>query len=145
MQKLHAHHDFNTPRANVWELLVDFGNIERWWPADSIVDIDHVDIEGDGIGMIRHIYNVGFESAVSERLDYLDTENHTLKLSIVCDRPAGLLQYQATGRLVELDNGGCRLNYDSEFVTEPGREKEAEEFLQGAYALMFHGLDASAR
>ena len=144
MQKLHVHYDFNAPRNTVWAFLLDFGDIEAWWPKGEIVDIDHVDLEGEGIGMIRHIYNVGFDHALSERLDALDPENHVLKLSIVCDRPVGLLRYQATGQLSELEGGGCRLTYDSEFVTEKGREKEAEEFLLAAYALMFRGLDSAS-
>ena len=91
--------------------------------------------------MTRHIYNVGFDSPVSERLDALDLANHTLQLSIVGQRPAGLLHYQATGKLTVLDDGGCRLTYDSEFIAEEGREDEARAFLLGAYELMYIGLD----
>ena len=37
MKKLHSHHDINSPRETIWQLLIDFGNIERWWPK---VDTD---------------------------------------------------------------------------------------------------------
>ena len=141
MVHLHSHHDISAPRETIWGLLMDFGNIEAWWPANAPIDIDRVELEGSGVGMTRHIYNVGFDTAVSERLDALDLENFTLQLSIVGARPAGLLHYQATGTLTELENGGCRLTYDSEFRVEEGREAEAEEFLLGAYELMYIGFD----
>ena len=141
MVHLHSHHDISAPRETIWALLMDFGNIEAWWPADAPIDIDRVELDGSGVGMTRHIYNVGFDSPVSERLDTLDLANHTLQLSIVGERPAGLLHYQATGKLTVLDDGGCRLTYDSEFIAEEGREDEARAFLLGAYELMYIGLD----
>lgn len=141
MIQLHSHHDISSPIETIWQLLMDFGNIEAWWPADAPIDIDRVELDGSGVGMTRHIYNVGFDSPVSERLDSLDLANHTLQLSIVGERPAGLLHYQATGKLTVLDDGGCRLTYDSEFIAEEGREDEARAFLLGAYELMYIGLD----
>ena len=141
MIQLHSHHDISSPIETIWQLLMDFGNIEAWWPADAPIDIDRVELDGSGVGMTRHIYNVGFDSPVSERLDALDLANHTLQLSIVGERPAGLLHYQATGKLTVLDDGGCRLTYDSEFIAEEGREDEARDFLLGAYELMYIGFD----
>lgn len=141
MITLHSHHDISSPIETIWQLLMDFGNIEAWWPANAPIDIARVELDGSGVGMIRHIYNVGFDAPVSERLDALDLENHTLQLSIVGERPAGLLHYQATGKLSVLDNGSCRLTYDSEFIAEEGREDEARAFLLGAYELMYMGLD----
>ena len=89
MVNLHSHHDISAPRDTIWGLLMDFGNIQAWWPANTPIDIERVELEGSGVGMIRHIYNVGFEGAVSERLDSLDLANYTLQLSIVGARPAG--------------------------------------------------------
>ena len=144
MVHLHSHHDINAPRETIWALLMDFGNIEAWWPKDAPIDIERVELEGSGVGMTRHIYNVGFDTAVSERLDALDADNFSLKLSIVGERPAGLLHYQATGKLTALDDGGCRLTYDSEFLAESGGDDDAKAFLLGAYELMYQGLDGVA-
>ena len=143
MIQLHSHHDISSPIETIWQLLMDFGNIEAWWPADAPIDNARVELDGSGVGMTRHIYNVGFDSPVSERLDALDLENRSLQLSIVGERPAGLLHYQATGKLSVLENGGCRLTYDSEFIAEDGREDEARAFLLGAYELMYLGLDGA--
>lgn len=145
MVQLHSHHDIDAPRALIWGLLMDFGNIEAWWPKNAPVEIERIDIEGSGTGMIRHMYNAGFDAPVSERLDSLDIENYIIKLSIIGNRPAGLLHYQARGQLSELDNGGCRLTYDSEFLAEEGREDEAKEFLLGAYELMYIGFDGISK
>ncbi len=72
MIQLHSHHDISSPIETIWQLLMDFGNIEAWWPADAPIDIARVELDGSGVGMTRHIYNVGFDSPVSERLDALD-------------------------------------------------------------------------
>ena len=145
METIDTHYDMQAPLERVWPFLENFGDIQAWWPRGEAVDIERVEMEGDGIGQIRHIYNVGFPNPVSERLDFLDPENHRLKLSLVCDRPAGILKYQATGQLTALDSGTCRMTYHSEFVTEEGQAETAREFLLGAYQLMFRGLEAAAQ
>ena len=143
--QISVHHDLNAPAELIWELLADFANIERWWPTDDpAVQIDRVELEGEGIGLIRHIYNLGFADPVSERLDAQDPANMSYQLSIVGRRPAGITAYQAHGRIEPLAADRCRLHYRGEFTTQPGRGHEAEAFLRGAYALMFRGLEQSA-
>jgi len=141
MLQIETYQDLDAPAGMVWALLADFADIELWWPTDDeVVMIERVELEGEGVGQIRHIYNRGFSTAVSERLDYQDPENLSYKLSIVGDRPAGLLSYQATGWIEPLPDDRCRLNYRGEFTTLPGQAQEAEAFLRAAYALMFKGL-----
>ena len=86
MHQITTHHDFDAPAALLWELLADFAHIERWWPKDipavqiERVEVgrlenlkalaDDVELEGEGIGLTRHIYNKGFAAPVSERLDF---------------------------------------------------------------------------
>ena len=68
MHQITVHHDFDTSTDVLWDLLSDFAHIERWWPKDiPAVQIERVDLEGEGIGLIRHIYNKGFAAPVSER------------------------------------------------------------------------------
>ncbi|MCY1393305.1 Polyketide cyclase / dehydrase and lipid transport [compost metagenome] len=141
MHHIEVYHDFPAPAAMLWEMLADFGNIERWWPQDEpSVQIERVEFEGQGLGLTRHIYNRGFAAPVSERLDFQDPQARVYKLSIVGARPAGLTQYQATGQIEALTPRRCRLNYSSVFTTVSGQPEEAEVFLRGAYALMFKGL-----
>lgn len=145
MHQIVTHHDFDAPAAQLWDYLADFANIERWWPKDiPAVQIERVELEGEGIGLIRHIYNKGYPAPVSERLDFQDPATLTYKLSIVGARPAGLTEYQATGRIEPLGEARSRLHYHSVFATESGKPDEAEAFLRMAYELMFQGLAAAA-
>lgn len=133
------------PAQRIFEYIVNFGDIEAWWPKGGALRIQKVVNEGDGIGMVRHIYNEGMPTPISERLDFLDTEAMKWKLSIVGVRPAGITQYQATGQLEETGAGTCKMAYLGEFEAEEGRVEEARNFLKGAYVFMFDGLEAAAQ
>lgn len=145
MQTIETHHDFAAPASRIWAFLEDFANIEAWWPMEGPVAIREVVLEGEGIGMTRHMHNHGMPHPVSERLDFMDSANRELKLSIVGQRPAGIVRYQAHGRLIELDGERCRMTYHAEFESEPGREEEAHAFLTACYPLMFNGLEQAAK
>jgi len=101
----------------VWRLLEDFGNIQRWWLADGRIRIAKVDIEGDGVGMIRHIYNHGAKHAVSERLDLIDAPSRTLVLSIIGTRPLGITGYVAEARIVDVAEHQCCMDYRALITT----------------------------
>lgn len=126
----------------VWALLADFGRIEAWWPAGAI---ERVVNEGEGVGMIRHIYNKGAKGPVSERLDLLDPVSKVLILSVVGKRPGGMTAYVATCRLTALGPGRCRIDYRSHVTAEAGREQIVEGFLYQAYGMMFDGLNAAVK
>lgn len=145
MEIIDTHYDMQAPADALWPFLENFADIQAWWPKGGEVDIERVELEGEGVGCIRHIYNVGFPNPVSERLDFLDPENRIFKLSLVCDRPAGIRRYQATGQVKELDANTCRLTYHSEFEADEGKVEEAKGFLLYAYDLMFKGLEAAAQ
>jgi len=145
MAIIETQYDFDLPAHRIWPYLENFGDIQAWWPNELGVHIERVDLEGSGVGQIRHIYNRGFPTAISERLDAIDPQQHELQLSIVGERPAGLLRYQATGRLVDQPGGGARMSYRGEFETVDGGEQHAREFLSGMYAMMFEGLSIAGR
>jgi hypothetical protein len=137
-------HVFNAPAATVWALLADFGAIERWWPTEGELVIDRIELEGQGIGMVRRIFNRGAARAVSERLDRLDGVEKVLQLSILGPDPLRTAWYQATCRIVELDHGRCRLEYESEFTVPSGRENQSRDGILAAYKAMFVGLQNAA-
>lgn len=144
MHRITTSHDFEAAPDRLWDLVRDFAHIERWWPRhDPAVRIDRVELEGEGIGMVRHIYNKGYAEPVSERLEALDPATMTYRLAIVGKAPVGITRYQATGRVEPLPGGRCRLAYRSEFDTASGRPDEAEAWLRMAYGLMFQGLAAA--
>lgn len=132
------------PADVIWQLLADFGNIQRWWPDDGAIRIEDVRIEGQGIGMIRHIQNRGARHRVSERLDFLDPPTRTLVLSIIGTRPGGIDGYVAEGHVVELDAARCRLDYRALVMVTAGREAQVRDALEKTYQMMFAGLQSAA-
>lgn len=146
MHRINASREIAASPDMLWPLIEDFGNIEAWWPRGAPVNIQRVELEGSGVGMIRHIFNEGMPAPVSEQLDALDRDALSWKLSIVGDRPVGLVRYGASGVITPLSDSHSRIEYEGEFEAEPGREEEARQFLLGAYELMFDGLtEAAAR
>lgn len=144
MYRIETSQEFAAAPDALWDLLQDFAHIERWWPDhDPAVQIERVELEGEGIGMTRHIYNNGYPEPVSERLDALDPESMSYTLSIVGKAPVGITRYQAIGRVEPLAADRCRLNYRSEFETASGRPDDADAWLRTAYGLMFAGLAAA--
>ncbi len=137
---LRTFHVFEAPAAKVWELLADFGAIQSWWPAEGALVIERVEIEGQGPGMIRHIFNRGAKHRVSERLERLDSQQHLLQLSVLGRDPGASPWYYATAKLVELGGERCRLDYESEFSAPPGRENPIRDGFLLAYQAMFSGL-----
>lgn len=135
---------FNSPAVKVWALLENFGAIEAWWPSTGAITIRTVEIEGAGVGMIRHIYNHGMSTPVSERLDFLDPENQTLILSIVGDRPAGITAYVAIARLTPTSEATCSLDYQGFVTCAPGREERVMKNLEFTWQTMFSGLEQAA-
>jgi uncharacterized protein YndB with AHSA1/START domain len=129
----------------VWRLLEDFGAIQHWWPTDISAPVEQVTLEGQGVGMIRHIHNRGAAHAVSERLDFIEPASRTLVLSIVGTRPKGITAYIAEGHVVDLGDGRCRLDYRALVSTAPGLEEPVRLALLKTWALMFRGLEAAAR
>jgi uncharacterized protein YndB with AHSA1/START domain len=135
----------DAPASAVWNLLADFGAIQRWWPSDGSAPIERVEIEGDGVGMIRHIYNRGAHQAVSERLDLLDPFDRRIVLSIVGARPVGITAYVAEGRVEPISSGRCRIHYRALVTTQPGKETKTAAAIHKTWLLMFRGLETAAR
>ena len=132
------------PAAAVWRLLEDFGDINRWWPECGPNPIERVEVEGRGVGMIRHIYRSGLPTPVSERLDLIDPGTHTLMLSLVGTRPVGITAYVAEGQIRGIDAHTCRIDYRALVTTEPGREEQVQRALLKTWAAMFQGLEQAA-
>jgi len=137
-------HVFEASATKVWEVLADFGAIQQWWPAEGPLVIERVELEGQGVGMIRHIFNRGARHQVSERLEQLDPDERILKLSILGRDSGRAPWYQATARIVDLETDRCRLDYESQFRTPRGRENETREGILLAYQAMFSGLQNAA-
>jgi carbon monoxide dehydrogenase subunit G len=144
MAQLEASAEIGAAAEAVWALLSDFGAIQRWWPRGGTVEIERVENEGTGVGMIRHIYNKGAVECVSERLELLDPASKSLTLSIVGARPGGITAYIATSTVYATGAASCRIEHRAQVSTVPGREQAVERFLRQAYDQMFRGLEQGA-
>lgn len=121
-----------------WEVLADFGNFLAWATGGAGVER----LEGEGVGMIRHLDIPGL-GLVSERLDLLDDASRTLAYSMVSETMAGMARYSATVQVITDGAGQCCLRWRGEF--EPLPEIDSEEVgnsLAGSYTLMSQGLEA---
>jgi len=133
------------PALRVWQLLEDFGSIQRWWPVDGRIRIARVDIEGAGVGMIRHIHNQGAKHAISERLDLLDPQSRTLVLSIIGTRPPGITGYIAEARVVDVAENQCRMDYRALITTSGGDDEKVHAGVLKTWSIMFEGLERAAQ
>lgn len=103
--------------------------------------IRHLDIEGAGVGAVRHIItHQGVR--IAERLERADERAGQLELSILEPLPWEMLSYRAYAQLDELGPGKCHLRWEGRFeFPEDGQAAEALAQLLGkSYKLMFAGL-----
>ena len=121
-----------------WRVLADFGNFLAW----ATGGVGSVRLEGEGVGMIRHLDIPGL-GLVSERLALLDDAGRILGYSMVSDAMAGMARYSATVQVVSDGEGRCCLRWRGDF--EPIHGIDSEEVgnsLAESYTLMSQGLEA---
>jgi hypothetical protein len=145
MPQLNVSEVFNSPADTLWALLKDFGNLEAWWLKDSPIKIDRIVQEGQGVGMIRHIYYVGVPTPLSERLEFMDDDSRTYRLSIVGEGVPGLVSYRAKGVVTELGADGCRLDYTAEIQATAEKEAAVEQILSFGFSQVIAGLKEATR
>ena len=140
MPQLTVSEVFKTPADTLWGLVKDFGNLEAWWLKDNPIKIDRVVQEGQGVGMIRHIYYVGMPTPLSERLDYMDDGSRTYKLSIVGEGVPGLISYSAEGVITALGADSCRFDYTAGIQAIAEKEASVEQALRFGFTQVIAGL-----
>ena len=103
--------------------------------------ISSLDIEGFGVGSIRHI--VTREGVcIAERLDRADERQGRLELSILDPLPWSMQSYKAIAQLDQLGPEKCSLRWEGWFeLQEDGQEADAlGQFLSKSYKTMFKGI-----
>ena len=143
MTQLIVSEEFHSPADRLWALLRDFGNLAAWWPPGSPIKIDRVEQEGRGVGMIRHIYYVGVPTPLSERLDDIDDDARTYRLSIVGSKMPGLVSYTAKGVVTELGADRCRLDYSADIEVAGDKESSVQKTLRFGFSQVIAGLKAA--
>ncbi len=131
--------DVRAPASAVWDLIADFGALEKWWPAGML---EKVVCEGEGVGMVRHLH-IGPDMVLKERLDSLDPAARRLTLTIEGDMPMGVANYTAEGRVVETGPSTCQLVWAGAYEVPKAEDEEmARGFIEGAYGAQAEGIKA---
>jgi hypothetical protein len=119
--------EFDVDAGRVWAILADFGDIS-WIPG-----IEKVQLEGEGVGMIRHVTAPGMP-VLHERMEAIDHEKMTLDYSVPAVGYLQVKNYRARARVVALDGGRCRLIWscesDPDGVTEAQATANSEAFYE---------------
>jgi hypothetical protein len=117
--------DIPQPAAKVWALLADFGDIS--WSG-----MDNVEVEGEGVGMIRRII-VG-EGAAVERLEAYDSEAMSFTYAIVSGNPLPIDNLKGSPKVTAVDDSNCRLSWTVTGAEAGISEQEAGDMLSGFYS-----------
>jgi carbon monoxide dehydrogenase subunit G len=109
----------------VWELLRDFGGLQRYSPA-----IESCSVEGQGIGAVRTLGLPGGGKLV-ERLEAFDDAKRRLSYAIVAG-PIPVTDYLATIEVCD-EGTGCRVDWSSTFEPKGISDDQARRMLEGVY------------
>jgi len=110
--------DFPIPASDVWGMLANFSDIS-WIPG-----IEKVVLEGEGIGMVRHVTAVGLPE-LHERMDAIDHETMTLDYSVPEVAYLQVVDYTARAKVTPLVDGHCRVNWSCKSQANGISEDEA--------------------
>ncbi|MDA0272583.1 MAG: SRPBCC family protein [Proteobacteria bacterium] len=127
MKEINVRVSVNAPGEKVWEVLADYGGFLKWAGGSE----DEITVEGEGIGMVRHLKMSGAELA--ERLTVLDPGKRILGYQLDYGEPIGMKEYKAHVQVVDA-GAGCEIIWRGEFTaTDPGQEVQVGEALSAAY------------
>lgn len=111
----------------VWKLLGDFSGLQ---PGPGI---DAVDIEGEGVGMIRTIRMPN--GHVVERLENHDAGLRTFTYAIINeDGPLPFSNYSATVNITDNGDATCTVDWTGTFEPRGVEEEKAIRIASGIYA-----------
>ena len=131
--------EFDVDSRMLWAILADFGNIGR------IPGIEKVELEGDGVGMIRHVTAPGMPM-LHERMDAIDHDEMILDYSVPAVEYLKVKNYRARARVVALEGGRCRLIWSCESEPDGVTEAQATANSEAFYAMVMGWIgDALAR
>jgi Polyketide cyclase / dehydrase and lipid transport len=120
------------PIEDVWKLAADFGGI-----ADIMDGIESIEVEGEGVGMLRKMPGRGGEFVV-ERLEALDPDRHHVAYSIV-EGPLPFRDYYATIDLAA-DGDGTAIEWTGRFEPDGVPTEKAERLANGVYTAGIAGF-----
>jgi hypothetical protein len=125
--------EYEFDAAEVWAVFADFGNVS-WVPG-----VEKVELEGEGIGMIRHL-TVPVFPPLQERLEAIDHEQMVLEYSIPSVEYIELENYTARAQVADLGSGRSRVRMTCE-AEATGSEQDATTKTEAFYTAMLGWVD----
>ena len=119
----------------VWEVVSDFGGIQRWNPGA----VRAISVEGEGIGAVRTITLPG-DAVLQEKLERYDEAARCFSYSITGESPLPLTDYESTIRLSADGPDSCRIEWSSTFAPAGISEDQARSMVEGIYTGGIAGL-----
>ena len=115
----------------VWEMIGRFNALPDWHPAVQSSDLE----EG---GKVRRLTLMGGGEIV-ERLEKLDDVEHAYRYAIESS-PLPVANYVAEIHVSENENGGCTVEWSSDFVADGAPEADATRVIRDIYTAGFDNL-----
>jgi hypothetical protein len=134
MVEVQIEREYEFGADDVWAVIADFGNV-TWVPG-----IEKVDLEGEGVGMIRHL-TVPVYPRLHERLDSIDPDEKVLEYSTPAVKYISVKNYRARAQVIDLGPGRCRLLWSCKAEAEGAPEAESREKTRAFYEAMLGWID----
>tara|TARA_B100001758_G_scaffold229749_1_gene224873 strand:+ start:340 stop:744 length:405 start_codon:yes stop_codon:yes gene_type:complete len=122
--------------SEAWSILSNFSGFMEW----AGIDQGKIRVEGEGIGMIRHLATPIGE--IGERLTYLDYEAQQIGYEIAYGEPIGMQSYQALITVISEDHSSCTIDWSGQCIpVDPEAVEEVTAALSGSYQNMHQSLE----
>ena len=138
MVEVSVEREFEFGADDVWAVFADFGNVS-WVPG-----VEKVELEGEGIGMIRHL-TVPVFPQLHERLETLDHENRVLEYSIPAVAYIEVKNYVARAHVIELEGDRCKVRMSCQAEADGVADERAAARTRTFYESMLTWIDAFLR
>jgi carbon monoxide dehydrogenase subunit G len=133
MIEVSVEREFEFDAETVWGVFADFGNVS-WVPG-----VEKVEVEGEGIGMIRHL-TVPVFPPLHERLESLDHDAKVLEYSIPSVEYIEVKNYRARAEVTESGSGRCRVRMTCT-AEATGLDEDAAAKTEAFYGAMLGWID----
>jgi hypothetical protein len=136
--KVRVTNELATSAEALWKILGDFTELS-WIPP-----VPRCEIEGEGVGMVRHMY-LDETFVIDERLESHDDESRTLSYSIPRNNPLPAEDYLATMTIHERGPSRCELEWSCTWSAPVGMtEEEAVAAITAFYWDVMPGIESAA-
>ncbi len=127
--------DLNHTAEKVYAAVADFGSV-GWMNG-----VAKVEIEGDGVGMVRNIFVSPEAPPVREQMILRDDQARQIGYIISEGNPLPVDNYKATVTVVP-NEAGCRIEWAGSFEAKGTDDATAKASVEGMYGVLIDWLTA---